>query len=58
MPWNSVLYRISEAKYRKRAEALTLDQPPVFVIGHWRTGTTFLHDLFSVDPEPRLPHDL
>ena len=58
VPWNSVLYWISEAKYRKAAEALPLDPPPIFVIGHWRTGTTFLHDLFSVDPESRLPHDL
>jgi omega-hydroxy-beta-dihydromenaquinone-9 sulfotransferase len=55
VPWNSVLYRISEAKYRRRAEALKLDQPPVFVIGHWRTGTTFLHDLFSVDPNLAYP---
>jgi omega-hydroxy-beta-dihydromenaquinone-9 sulfotransferase len=55
VPWNSVLYRISEAKYRARAEALPLDQPPVFVIGHWRTGTTFLHDLFSVDPNFAYP---
>jgi hypothetical protein len=55
VPWNSVLYRISEAKYRRAAEALPLDQPPVFVIGHWRTGTTFLHDLFSVDPNLAYP---
>jgi len=55
VPWNSVLYRISEAKYRRRAEALKLDQPPVFVIGHWRTGTTLLHDLFSVDPNLAYP---
>jgi hypothetical protein len=55
VPWNSVLYRISEAKYRRAAEALPLDQPPVFVIGHWRTGTTFLHDLFSVDPNLSYP---
>jgi hypothetical protein len=49
VPWNSLLYRISEWKYRKRAEAFPLKQPPIFVIGHWRTGTTFLHDLFSED---------
>jgi omega-hydroxy-beta-dihydromenaquinone-9 sulfotransferase len=55
VPWNSVLYWISEAKYKKQAEALPLDQPPVFVIGHWRTGTTFLHDLFSVDPNLAYP---
>ena len=30
-------------------------QPPIFVIGHWRTGTTLLHDLFSVDPNLAYP---
>jgi hypothetical protein len=55
VPWNSVLYWISEAKYRWRAETLALDPPPIFVIGHWRTGTTLLHDLFSVDPNLAYP---
>jgi hypothetical protein len=55
VPWNSVLYWISEAKYAKRAESLPLDKPPIFVIGHWRTGTTLLHDLFSVDPQLAYP---
>ena len=55
VPWNSVLYWISEAKYQKRAETLKLDPPPIFVIGHWRTGTTLLHDLFSVDPNLAYP---
>jgi hypothetical protein len=55
VPWNSLLYRVSEWKYRKRSEALPLDQPPIFVIGHWRTGTTFLHDLFSEDPSLAYP---
>ena len=30
-------------------------EPPIFVIGHWRTGTTLLHDLFSVDPNLAYP---
>jgi omega-hydroxy-beta-dihydromenaquinone-9 sulfotransferase len=55
VPWNSVLFWISEAKYNRRAETLALDQPPIFVIGHWRTGTTLLHDLFSVDPDLAYP---
>ena len=55
VPWNSVLYWISEAKYRRAAQSLKLDNPPIFVIGHWRTGTTFLHDLFSVDPSLAYP---
>jgi hypothetical protein len=24
-------------------------QPPLFVLGHWRNGTTYLHNLFAVD---------
>jgi hypothetical protein len=55
VPWNSVLYWISEAKYRRTANSLKLDKPPIFVIGHWRTGTTLLHDLFSVDPNLAYP---
>jgi omega-hydroxy-beta-dihydromenaquinone-9 sulfotransferase len=55
VPWNSPLYWISEAKYGKRARELKLDKPPIFVIGHWRTGTTLLHDLFSVDPKLAYP---
>jgi hypothetical protein len=55
VPWNSLLYWISEARYRARAEALSLDQPPIFVMGHWRTGTTLMHDLFSVDPNLAYP---
>ncbi len=55
VPWNSVLYWISEAKYATRARTAPLDKPPIFVIGHWRTGTTLLHDLFSVDPHLAYP---
>ncbi len=27
-----------------------LPAPPVFVLGHWRSGTTFLHNLLACDP--------
>ena len=55
VPWNGVLRRLSEAKYAKRAEELKLDTPPVFILGHWRTGTTLLHDLFAADPKLAYP---
>jgi hypothetical protein len=54
-PINSLLYRVSEAKYRAKAEAVPLDTAPVFVMGHWRTGTTLMHDLFSEDPNLAYP---
>ena len=30
-------------------------QPPIFVIGHWRTGTTWLHELLTLDPRHSFP---
>lgn len=32
-----------------RVRDTVLDKPPVFVIGHWRTGTTLLHELLIRD---------
>jgi len=29
---------------------------PVFVVGHWRTGTTLMHELLAVDPQLRFPN--
>ncbi|MGD9866537.1 MAG: sulfotransferase [Hyphomicrobiales bacterium] len=50
-PFNSLLYRLSEAIYGGKVRDHEITQPPVFVLGHWRTGTTYLHDLFACDPE-------
>ena len=55
VPWNTPLTWISEALYKKKAESLPLDEPPIFVVGHWRSGTTLLHDLFSEDPNLAYP---
>lgn len=32
-----------------------ITEPPVFVLGHWRSGTTFLHDLLCLDPRHTFP---
>ena len=55
VPWNTPLRWISEWKYGKQADTLPLGEPPIFVIGHWRSGTTLLHDLFSEDPDLAYP---
>lgn len=31
-------------------------EPPLFVLGHWRSGTTFLHDLLCLDPRHTFPN--
>lgn len=32
-----------------------IDPPPLFIVGHWRTGTTMLHELLALDPQFRCP---
>ena len=36
--------------FRKKIRNFRFSQPPVFVIGHWRSGTTYLHNLLCRDP--------
>ena len=36
--------------FGRRLRRLTLPRDPVVVIGHWRSGTTFLHQLLACDP--------
>ena len=47
-PFNSLLGVISETVNRRRIERSTI-HPPLFVLGHWRSGTTLLHELLSLD---------
>jgi omega-hydroxy-beta-dihydromenaquinone-9 sulfotransferase len=46
----SPLRRVERAR-TSAAVAATPVNAPVFVIGHWRTGTTHLHNLLSQDPQ-------
>lgn len=43
-----VLFKV---KYRKTIDETAVQHPPVFIIGHWRSGTTYLHELLSQDPQ-------
>ncbi len=36
---------------RERLKATRLKDDPVFIIGHWRGGTTLLHNLMTRDPQ-------
>ncbi|MBQ0049288.1 MAG: sulfotransferase [Bacteroidales bacterium] len=37
-------------RYRKRLADKPLAADPVFILGHWRSGTTFVHNIFAQDP--------
>ena len=41
-------YRINEKRWEKLGDIKM--EPPVFILGHWRSGTTFVHNVLSGDP--------
>ena len=42
---------VEERKYGKVIEQKTIDKPPIFIIGFWRSGTTILHNLMCENPD-------
>lgn len=45
----STLAPIQERRYRKLLADKPLEHDPVFILGHWRSGTTFVHNVLSCD---------
>lgn len=43
-------------RYDKAVAATPIEHPPLFVLGHWRSGTTLLHELLSQDPRHAFPN--
>ena len=54
-PFNSVLYGLQELLYGRRIRATQPPAPPIFILGHWRTGTTFLQELLWHDARLTCP---
>jgi len=52
---NTGLKALNWIIYRSRIERVRLEEDPLFVIGHWRTGTTLLHELLGLDPRHNCP---
>jgi hypothetical protein len=47
--FNSLCEPFSEARFRRRLRNPPTTPPPLFIIGHWRSGTTLLHELAMLD---------
>ncbi|MCF8307785.1 MAG: sulfotransferase [Bacteroidales bacterium] len=41
---------IERRKFKEEVDRIGPEKSPVFIIGHWRSGTTFAHYLLSRDP--------
>jgi hypothetical protein len=48
-PFNSIMGAVQSLIYGRRIRETQLAAPPVFIVGHWRSGTTYLHELMSLD---------
>ncbi len=54
VPWKvraSYRFMSSYMSLLERKQAPALQRPPLFIVGHWRSGTTFLHELMVSDPQ-------
>ena len=52
---NSALRCWQKVRYRRQLRQVTVPDDPLFIIGHWRTGTTMLHELLALDDRNRCP---
>jgi omega-hydroxy-beta-dihydromenaquinone-9 sulfotransferase len=53
---NTVLALLERAIFGRAVRATTIDQPPIFLLGHWRCGTTLLHELMACDESLGYPN--
>ncbi len=42
--WEEIIYKSKLSKFK-------FEKPPLFIIGHWRSGTTLLHNMLCCDPD-------
>jgi omega-hydroxy-beta-dihydromenaquinone-9 sulfotransferase len=52
---HSALRYLQESLYGSRLDRVAVRQAPLFIVGHWRTGTTLLHELLMLDPDHACP---
>ncbi len=53
--FNAVLWFVQFLLLGRRIERTEIKDDPIFVIGHWRSGTTLLHELLVLDPRHTFP---
>jgi hypothetical protein len=52
---HSVLRGVQQGVYGRKIARTNLRESPLFIIGHWRTGTTLLHELLALDERHSYP---
>ncbi|MGD9126066.1 MAG: sulfotransferase [Planctomycetia bacterium] len=52
---NSTLSLAQKMVYGRKIARTKIDKHPIFIIGHWRSGTTLLHELLVLDEQHTFP---
>ncbi|MGD9723573.1 MAG: sulfotransferase [Pirellulales bacterium] len=47
--FNSLLRPLEALLFRRHLQRVQIKDAPIFIIGHWRSGTTLLHELLVLD---------
>jgi hypothetical protein len=55
-PLNTGWSLLERVVYGGKIERAKFDSPPLFILGHWRTGTTLLHEMMIRDPRHTYPN--
>ncbi len=53
---NSMLSRREIRQFGDQLANIRIQKPPIFILGHWRSGTTLLFQLMTADPQFAFPH--
>src|SRR5262249_14864124 len=53
--FHTALGLAQRAVYGRRLARTPIADAPVFILGHWRSGTTLLHELLTRDPRHAFP---
>ena len=53
--WSSIFAALENFRYESKFKNLSCTPDPVFIIGHWRTGTSLLFKLMSLDDQFTAP---
>jgi len=56
--WASFWGRREESVYGSRLRDVPAPRDPIIIVGHWRTGSTLLHQLLALDPRLTAPTTL
>ena len=51
----SPLWLVQKLFYGRKIARIRIEEDPIFIIGHWRSGTTLLHELLVLDERHTYP---